>query len=75
MDKTRNDLLSRFITDAIEKSGQQFGGGGGGSEWDGFVTLDKVRGSTTNNNREAVTQWFNKEPEILEDYVSTLVDA
>ena len=72
---TRNDLLDRFIKEAIEDNGLQFGGGGGETEWDGFVALDKTRGSASENHREAVEQWFIQEPEILEYYISTLIDA
>ena len=54
--KTRNNLIDRFIEKAIEDNGLQFGGDGGGSEWNGFVTLAKARGSTSNHLREAVQQ-------------------
>lgn len=72
--KTRNDLIDRFIEKAIEDNGLQFGGGGD-SEWNGFVAHDKPRRSTTNVHRKAVEQWFVKEPEILEYYVTDLIDS
>src|SRR3989304_3596579 len=68
-------LIDRFIEQAIENNGLQFGGGGKGSEWDGFVVLDKHRGSATDLHREAVKQWFMQESEILEYHVTQLIDA
>lgn len=73
--KTRNDLIDRFIAQAIENNGLQFGGGGGDSEWVGFIALNKKRGSTSNNQREAVKQWFIQESEVLEYYVNPMIDA
>ncbi len=72
--ETSNNLIDRFIQEAIEDNGLQFGGGGG-YEWDGFVALDKVRGSTTNLHREAVEQWFIQESEVLEYFITPLIDA
>lgn len=72
--KTRNDLIDRFIEKAIEDNGLQFGGGGY-FEWNGFVTLNKAKGSTSSIHLEAVKQWFVQEPEISEYYVSPLIDA
>lgn len=71
----RNDLLNRFIEDAIERNGLQFGGGGGGNEWNGFVALNKSRGSTLEKHRQAVEHWFQQEPEIREYYLTDMVDA
>jgi uncharacterized protein YggL (DUF469 family) len=73
--KARNNLLNRFIEEAIEKNGLQFGGGGGGSEWDGFVAINKSRGSTLETHRQAVENWFIHEAEIQEYYVTTMIDA
>lgn len=70
-----DDLIDRFIEKAVENNGLQFGGGGDENEWDGFVTLDKPRGSAANSHREAVEQWFIQEPEVLEYYVTSLMDA
>ncbi|MEZ4529311.1 MAG: 50S ribosome-binding protein YggL [Desulfobacterales bacterium] len=71
----RNDLIDRFIEKAIEDNGLQFGGGGGKSEWDGFVALDKPRGSVSDHHRETVEQWFVQDDQILEYYVSPMIDA
>ncbi len=73
--ETRSDLINRFIEKAIEDNSLQFGGGGGGDEWDGFVALDKPRVSATNSHREAVEQWFIQEPKVLEYCVTPLIDS
>jgi uncharacterized protein len=72
--KSRNDLLDRFIEYAIENNGLQFGGGGGGNEWNGFVALDNSRGSTLETHRQAVENWFKQEPEVKEYYLSDMID-
>lgn len=69
-----NDLLDRFIRDAIEKNGLQFGGGGAGNEWNGFVALATPRGSTLETHRQAVENWFKQEPEVQEYYLSDMID-
>ena len=73
--ETRNNLLDRFIEHAIENNGLQFGGGGGGNEWSGFVDLDKHRHSATETHREAVKQWFIQEPLVLGYYITPLMDS
>jgi uncharacterized protein YggL (DUF469 family) len=73
--ESRNNLLNRFIEIAIEKNGLQFGGGGGGNEWHGFVTLDNSRGSTLVKHRQAVEIWFILESEISEYYLTDMIDA
>jgi uncharacterized protein YggL (DUF469 family) len=72
--ESRNNLLNRFIEIAIEKNGLQFGGGGGGNEWNGIVALDKPRGSTLETHRQAVESWFKQEPEVKEYYLSDMID-
>lgn len=72
--KARNDLLDRFIEHAIENNGLQFGGGGGGNEWNGSVALGKPRGSTLETHRQAVENWFKQEPEVKEYYLSDMID-
>ena len=73
--ETRNNLLDIFIEKAIEDNGLQFGGGGTGNEWSGFVEVDKTRHSTTDTHREAVRQWFIQEPLVLEYYITPLMDS
>lgn len=71
----RNSLLNDFIQQAIEANGLVFGGGGAGNTWDGFVTLDAPRGSTSEAQREKVIEWLSGNPRILEYDVSPLCDA
>ena len=72
---TRNNLLNRFIKDAIEKNGLQYGGGGDGNEWNGFVTVNRPRGSTLERHQQAVKSWFIHEPEVQEYYLTDMIDA
>ncbi len=73
--QSRNDLLNRFIEIAIEKNGLQYGGGGGANEWNGFVVLNKSRGSALEKHRQAVGSWFIHEAEVREYYVTDMIDA
>jgi len=72
---TRNNLLNRFIEEAIESSGLQYGGGGDGNEWNGFVALNKSRGSTFEKHRQAIENWFINEAVVKEYYVTDMIDA
>lgn len=74
-DKQRDELFDRFIDEAIESNGLQFGGGGDNSAWDGFVMIDKPGGSAEETHRQNVEKWFNKEDFIFEYYVGPLVDG
>jgi uncharacterized protein YggL (DUF469 family) len=71
----RNNLLNRFIEDAIEKNGLQYGGGGDGNEWNGFVVLNKPRGSTHERHRQEIENWFINEAEVKEYYLTDMFDA
>ena len=73
--EARNNLLNRFIEEAIEKNGLQFGGGGDGNEWNGFVALNKSRGSTLETHRQMVEKWFTQEAEVNEYYLTDLVNS
>lgn len=73
--ESRNALTDRFIEEAIENNNLQFGGGGFDPEWNGIVEAEGARGSTTNEHRELVKQWFIQEPDIFEYYVSNFIDA
>jgi uncharacterized protein YggL (DUF469 family) len=73
--EARNHLLEKFIEEAIEKNGLQYGGGGDGNEWNGFVALDKPRGSARERHRQAVENWFIQEAEVNEYYLTDMVDA
>ena len=72
-DATKNNLIDRFLTEAIEANGLQFGGGGL-DIWEGFACLDG-RGTATDQHRELVRSWLNGTPEITEFHISELVDA
>ena len=67
--------MNRFIKDAIEDNGLQYGGGGAGNEWNGFVTLNNPRGSTLEKHRQAVENWFIHDPEVIEYYITKMIDA
>jgi len=71
----RNALLDDFITDAIEANDLQFGGGGSGATWSGFAVLDRQRGSTTEDQRQAVLKWLEDHPNVSNIMVGELVDA
>jgi uncharacterized protein YggL (DUF469 family) len=71
----RNRLLDNYIQTAIEKNGLQFGGGGGADIWEGFVVVNKPRGSTDSSHQEMIERWLKQEPLIIEYYVSQMVDA
>ena len=73
--ETRNNLLDKFIKQAIEDNDLQFGGGGGGNEWSGFVAADEYRVSATDSHRDVVQEWFIREPLVLEYYATSLMDA
>lgn len=71
----RNDFLNRFIEEAIEQNGLQYGGGGAGSAWNGFIALNQPRGSTRESHRKAVEDWFIHEAQIQEYYITAMIDA
>lgn len=72
--ETRNNLIDRFYDNVIDNNGLEFGGGGEGTEWNGFAALE-IRGSATDSHRQLVEQWYIQEPEVLEYYVLPLIDA
>lgn len=76
MDSTsQDDLIDRFIEEAIENNELMFGGGGFEGEFSGFVTADSSRGSVTEGQREAVQKWLTTDDSISGYYVSSLMDA
>jgi uncharacterized protein YggL (DUF469 family) len=74
-EEARANLIDSFIEKAIEDNGLQFGGGGGESEWNGFVTTEKARCSTSTQHQEAVKQWFDQKIDILEYYITPMIDS
>ena len=73
--ETRDNFIDRFLEKAIERNSLVFAGAGDCFEWNGFVALDKIRGSAINSHREVIDQWLIQESDILEYYVAPLIDA
>jgi uncharacterized protein YggL (DUF469 family) len=59
---TRNAVLERFITEAIEANGLVFGGGGL-NEWQGVVSSEF--GSVSAEQRNRVIKWLQS---LVEDF-------
>lgn len=70
----RNDLLERFIRDAIEANSFQFGGGGPENEWVGIVCTDTTHSQVDENGRHKIEQWFIEEPLVLSYFVTSWYD-
>jgi uncharacterized protein YggL (DUF469 family) len=68
----RNDLLDRFIEEAIEANGLMFGGGGL-NEWDGMAALC-AHGSTTSEHQLLVETWLNNEFNVFSYQIGELFD-
>lgn len=66
-------FIESFIAEAIEANGLCCGGGGG-KEWEVFITRDG-RGSATETDRANVFNWLEKQPAIKGISVGPLVDA
>jgi uncharacterized protein len=69
--KRRDELLDRFILEAIESNGLLFGG----SEMGGFATSAADRASATDDQREKVRAWLEAQPEITDISIGELRDA
>jgi uncharacterized protein YggL (DUF469 family) len=69
--KRRDELLDRFILEAIEGNGLLFGG----SEIGGFATSAVDRGSATDDQRDRVRAWLEAQPEITGISIGDLRDA
>jgi uncharacterized protein YggL (DUF469 family) len=72
---SRDNFTDKFIIEAIERNGLFFGGGITNFDSNGFVTLNKIRRSTTNSHREVIMQWFIQESAISEFYITPFIDA
>jgi uncharacterized protein len=68
----QNSLLDRFITEAIEANGLQFGGGGDGDIWSGFAEPVDCPGAISANQRSAVDAWIASNPEIVEHFIGEI---
>ena len=69
----RNALLDRFIADAIEANGLQFGGGGAAT-WAGFVEPERLDNPITEPQRQSVIDWLNDELFVINHTVSPMLD-
>ena len=67
----RDELLDRFILEAIEGNGLLFGG----SEIGGFATSTANGASATDDQREKVRAWLEAQPEITDISIGELRDA
>ncbi len=70
----RNKLLDRWI-EAIESAGLQFGGGGAGTTWRGFVASDAPRGSATEAHRSIIRSWCQEESLVTSFHIGPVEDA
>ena len=68
----RESLIDRFIAEAIEANGLQFGGGGSGSIWSGFAEPADWPGTISEDQRSAVEAWIASAPEIVERFVGEI---
>ena len=69
----QGSFFDTFIEQAIEGNGL-ICGGGFGTAWDVFVTLDG-RGSATEEHRRRVRDWLLGNPVVSSVQVGSLVDA
>jgi len=67
----RNELMERFVAEAIEANGLRFGGSDSG----GFVTSATPRASATEEDRGKVRGWLEAQPEVKEVAIAELRDA
>jgi hypothetical protein len=61
----RNALLDRWLEEAIEPNGLQFGGGGLEDEWEGVVETCSGR-DVSDDDRMLVEQWLRTNPLIID---------
>lgn len=73
--KEHDEFFDDWILKAIVGNGLLFGGGFGRGVCNGFITVDKKRGSATERHRQAVEAWLKANPKILNFTVGPLVDA
>ncbi len=73
--KEQEELFDGWIGNAVEQNDLLFGGGFGNGVCEGFVTVDKARGSATEQHRQVVEGWVKTNPKISSYTVGLLVDA
>lgn len=69
----RSAFIDALIT-AIDEMGLLFGGGFNGG-FEGFVVVDAVRGSVTEQQRESFKKWLETRNELQDVVVGPLKDA
>lgn len=62
---SRNALLDRWLEEAIEPNGLQFGGGGLENEWEGVVETRSGR-DVSDDDRMLVEHWLRTNPLIID---------
>ena len=70
--KARDDLLDRFLTEAIYGQGLFFGGGMG-EMTEGFVS--KHRGTATEAHRQYIEMWLIKQRDVFSAEIGDLINA
>ena len=70
----RNELLESFIAEAIEMNDCQFGGGGIGEYWSGFVEPDDPSKSISDDIRQEIENWLSGQSSLMGYYVSEPFD-
>lgn len=70
----RNDLIDRFLVEAIEGNNLLFGGGGL-ENWSGFVVPNGARTSATDDHRNAVERWLASTDGVVDVRIGRLCDA
>lgn len=65
----RNELLDKFIRNAIEANGLQFGGGGSDNIWDGTAEPGGETDEVSEAQRSSVIAWLKNEPRVLHYFV------
>src|SRR3954451_4117440 len=71
----RDDLIDRFLAEAIEGNNLLFGGGGPANCWSGFVVADGARTSATDDHRNAVERWLSSTDGLFDVRIGPLCDA
>ena len=69
----RNVLLDRFIEEAIEANGLQFGGGGASDVWSGFAEPYARSLSITGEQRSTIVAWLASQQDIVDYFVGDIV--
>jgi hypothetical protein len=69
-----DELLDRFLLEAVEANDLHCGGGGGPTDWEFFVCANGRR-SATDGERQRVEGWLRKQAHVRTPRVGELEDA